>query len=138
VAVDSDTHNRTHRPRSTITHPPTHPPHPLPPDSEPELITDPTGQGAGCVLCKASDFLRGGFGDRTIMICDTCEREFHVDCLRRAGRCDLTELPAGDWYCSCECAVIRDQLDLWVGSGDVALGPAHSLQVRACVLVGGG
>jgi hypothetical protein len=156
-----------------------------PPPSEPELITDPTGQGAGCVLCKASDFLRGGFGDRTIMICDTCEREFHVDCLRSAGRCDLTEvgvrggmgeflggaagegaapqkcswllvllscraahasltpvaphpaprparrrqLPAGDWYCCCECAVVRDQLDLWVQQGDVGIGAAHSLQV---------
>ncbi|KIY93292.1 hypothetical protein MNEG_14670 [Monoraphidium neglectum] len=95
---------------------------------EPELITDPTGTGAGCVLCKASDFLRGGFGDRTIMICDTCEREFHVDCLRGAGRCDLKELPAGDWYCSCECAVLRDQIDIWVSQADVPLGATHSLQ----------
>jgi hypothetical protein len=70
------------------------PPPPRPSLSEPELITDPTGQGAGCVLCKASDFLRGGFGDRTIMICDTCEREFHVDCLRGAARCDLAEVGA--------------------------------------------
>lgn len=80
------------------------------------------------MLCKAGDFLRGGFGDRTIMICDTCEREFHVDCLRGAGRCDLRELPPGDWYCCHECAALRDQLDLWVKAGDVPLGPAHALQ----------
>jgi len=43
----------------------------------PEVVHDTDGLGSGCVLCHEPDFLRGAFGDRTIMICDTCEREFH-------------------------------------------------------------
>jgi hypothetical protein len=41
------------------------------------------------VLCKEHDFQRGGFGERTILICDQCEREFHVGCLRQQHGCDL-------------------------------------------------
>ena len=29
------------------------------------------------------DFERDSFGPRTIIICDQCEREFHVGCLRK-------------------------------------------------------
>eukprot|EP00882_Tetradesmus_deserticola_P028427 GHRQ01031665.1.p3 GENE.GHRQ01031665.1~~GHRQ01031665.1.p3 ORF type:complete len:105 (+),score=32.48 GHRQ01031665.1:453-767(+) len=67
----------------------------------PEVVHDTDGLGSGCVLCYEPDFLRGAFGERTIMICDTCEREFHVGCLRRHGRADLKEVrPAkggGGW-----------------------------------------
>ena len=55
--------------------------------------------GAGCVLCRQPDFLRGAFGDRTILLCDQCEREFHVGCLPQP----LTQVPQGRWYCSGEC-----------------------------------
>ena len=64
---------------------------------EPELITvagEAVSQG-GCVLCTSPDFLRGGFGDRTMIICDQCEREFHIGCLAEHGRARLTELPDG-------------------------------------------
>ena len=64
---------------------------------EPELITvagEAASQG-GCVLCTSPDFLRGGFGERTMIICDQCEREFHIGCLAEAGRARLTELPDG-------------------------------------------
>ena len=64
---------------------------------EPELITvagEAANQG-GCVLCNSPDFLRGGFGERTMIICDQCEREFHIGCLAEAGRARLTELPDG-------------------------------------------
>lgn len=64
---------------------------------EPELITvagEAASQG-GCVLCTSPDFLRGGFGDRTMIICDQCEREFHIGCLAEHGRARLTELPDG-------------------------------------------
>lgn len=60
--------------------------------SPPEVVHDTDGLGSGCVLCHEPDFLRGAFGDRTIMICDTCEREFHVGCLRDYGRADLKEV----------------------------------------------
>jgi hypothetical protein len=55
-------------------------------------VHDTDGLGSGCVLCHEPDFLRGAFGERTIMICDTCEREFHVGCLRSHGRADLKEV----------------------------------------------
>ena len=64
---------------------------------EPELIHvagEAANQG-GCVLCNSPDFLRGGFGDRTMIICDQCEREFHIGCLAEHGRAKLTELPDG-------------------------------------------
>lgn len=57
----------------------------------PEVVHDTDGLGAGCVLCHEPDFLRGAFGERTIMICDTCEREFHVGCLRERRLADLKE-----------------------------------------------
>ena len=56
------------------------------------MVHDTDGLGSGCVLCYQPDFLRGAFGDRTIIICDTCEREFHVGCLRDKGRADLKEV----------------------------------------------
>lgn len=58
----------------------------------PEVVHDTDGLGSGCVLCYEPDFLRGAFGDRTIIICDTCEREFHVGCLREQNRADLKEV----------------------------------------------
>lgn len=58
----------------------------------PEVVHDTDGLGSGCVLCHEPDFLRGAFGDRTIIICDTCEREFHVGCLREQNRADLKEV----------------------------------------------
>lgn len=64
---------------------------------EPELIHvagEAANQG-GCVLCNSPDFLKGGFGDRTMIICDQCEREFHIGCLAEHGRAKLTELPDG-------------------------------------------
>jgi hypothetical protein len=56
------------------------------------VVHDTDGLGSGCVLCHEPDFLRGAFGERTIMICDTCEREFHVGCLRSTGRAELKEV----------------------------------------------
>lgn len=61
------------------------------------MVHDTDGLGSGCVLCHEPDFLRGAFGDRTIIICDTCEREFHVGCLREQGRADLKEVCVCVW-----------------------------------------
>lgn len=40
---------------------------------------------SGCVMCHQNDFEKSGFGDRTILICDQCEREYHVGCMKDAG-----------------------------------------------------
>lgn len=63
----------------------------------PELVhvAEDAATHGGCVLCNSPDFLRGGFGDRTMIICDQCEREFHIGCLAEHGLAQLTELPDG-------------------------------------------
>lgn len=43
-----------------------------------------------CVLCRKTDFCNGkGLGPRTVIICDSCEKEYHVGCLREHGGEDL-------------------------------------------------
>ncbi|ERN07767.1 hypothetical protein AMTR_s00012p00102710 [Amborella trichopoda] len=53
------------------------------------------------------DFTKGGFDARTVMICDQCEREYHVGCLKDQGICDLKELPEGKWFCCVDCSMIH-------------------------------
>lgn len=59
------------------------------------MIHDLDHDAGGCCVCGRPDFALGEFCDRTMILCDQCEREFHVGCLRRDGRCDLTQLPTG-------------------------------------------
>jgi hypothetical protein len=47
----------------------------------------------GCMVCSEPDFSRKTFGPRTIMICDQCECEYHVQCLNASGQCDLKVRP---------------------------------------------
>jgi hypothetical protein len=62
-----------------------------------------------CNLCFKPDFLAGDtFGDRTMLFCDSCEREYHVGCLRDAGACDLAALPEGEFFCSDGCKRLCD------------------------------
>ena len=49
----------------------------------------------GCVLCDEKNFQRHGFTDLTVILCDQCEREFHVGCLRQHMGIHLEELPEG-------------------------------------------
>ncbi|KAK2657898.1 hypothetical protein Ddye_010950 [Dipteronia dyeriana] len=57
----------------------------------------------GCVICRGHDFISDTFSDRIVIICDQCEKEFHVGCLRDSGRCDLKEIPADKWFCCDDC-----------------------------------
>jgi hypothetical protein len=72
--------------------------------------------GAGCVLCGTIDFLRGAFGERTMLLCDQCEREFHVGCLRSSGRCVLESIPegAGSLHLSLPCYAAALSRKSWV------------------------
>ncbi|KAK4772947.1 hypothetical protein SAY87_027966 [Trapa incisa] len=65
---------------------------------------------SGCVLCGCYDFSRSGFGPRTIIICDQCEQEFHIGCLRDRKMANLKELPKGKWFCSGPCNLIHSTL----------------------------
>lgn len=49
----------------------------------------------GCVLCEEKNFQREGFSDLTVILCDQCEREFHVGCLRQHMGINLEGLPEG-------------------------------------------
>ncbi|XP_030926311.1 uncharacterized protein LOC115953027 isoform X1 [Quercus lobata] len=65
---------------------------------------------SGCVLCRGYDFSKSGFGPRTILLCDQCEMEFHVGCLREHKMAFLKELPKGEWFCSMDCTRINSTL----------------------------
>ncbi|KFM25801.1 Nucleosome-remodeling factor subunit BPTF [Auxenochlorella protothecoides] len=98
---------------------------------EGHIVMAEDGATGGCVLCHEPDFQRGGFGPRTIMICDQCEREFHVGCLADAGLAHLDALPEGEWFCSGECSAIHARLRARVEEGvvDIPGHPQHSWQV---------
>jgi hypothetical protein len=65
-----------------------------------------------------ADFDKDEFSDRTVIICDQCEREYHVGCLRSTGRCDLQAIPEGEWFCCATCASIRKSLNRLVSKGE--------------------
>ncbi|KAL2643333.1 hypothetical protein R1flu_010920 [Riccia fluitans] len=72
---------------------------------------------SGCVFCRSGEFAKLGFGPRTILLCDQCEREFHVGCLKEHGLANLTELPEGEWFCGKDCQHIHGILHLLVING---------------------
>ncbi|GJX55164.1 zinc finger, PHD-type containing protein [Tanacetum coccineum] len=41
------------------------------------------------------------------MLCDQCEKEYHVGCLRESRRCDLKTLPPDKWFCCDHCDMIH-------------------------------
>ncbi|KAL1827721.1 hypothetical protein DCAR_0206903 [Daucus carota subsp. sativus] len=75
----------------------------------------------GCVLCRGHDFSSGGFGEGTVIICDQCEKEYHVGCLKDHNIVDLKELPTGKWFCCSECSNIYSALESRVAVGDTEL-----------------
>ncbi|XP_057860467.2 uncharacterized protein LOC131069144 [Cryptomeria japonica] len=81
------------------------------------VVKAPEKTIGGCVLCRIEDFNKSGFGDRTVMLCDQCEKEFHVGCLRDHGMADLKELPEGEWFCTSDCKSIHSALKKLVQHG---------------------
>lgn len=65
---------------------------------------------SGCVLCRGYDFSKSGFGPRTIILCDQCEKEYHVGCLKKHKMANLKELPRGKWFCCPDCCRIHSIL----------------------------
>ncbi|KAF3659648.1 putative UDP-glycosyltransferase 73C4-like [Capsicum annuum] len=74
-----------------------------------------------CVLCRAYDFSKSGFGPRTVILCDQCEKEYHVGCLKKSKISDLKELPKGKWFCSTNCKRIYSALQNLLNSGEERL-----------------
>ncbi|KAJ6403366.1 hypothetical protein OIU84_015297 [Salix udensis] len=82
-------------------------------------------EAGGCVFCRGHDFERT-FGPRTVIICDQCEKEFHVGCLKEHEMQDLKELPKGKWFCCAGCERIHSALQKLVIRGEEKL-PDSSL-----------
>ncbi|KAI4383773.1 hypothetical protein MLD38_009573 [Melastoma candidum] len=85
------------------------------------VIPTPEVEVGGCALCRGHGFSRSGFGPQTVIICDQCEKEFHVSCLRDQGMADLKELPEGDWFCGMDCDRINCTLKRLVAHGEEKL-----------------
>ncbi|PWA87636.1 zinc finger, PHD-type [Artemisia annua] len=96
----------------------------------------PSKKGApACVLCKALDFSKTGFGPRTVIICDQCEKEYHVGCLKEHKMDDLKALPTGEWFCCGDCDKIHTSLAELVAGGekrlpDTSMGAIKKKQVE--------
>ena len=86
------------------------------------LLADLDSMQGGCALCRHSDFQAEGFGPRTVLLCDQCEREFHVECLHGSGRATLSALPPGAWFCQPQCESIARGLAQLVAAGEQPLG----------------
>ncbi|KAF7804553.1 Increased DNA methylation 1 [Senna tora] len=71
----------------------------------------------GCVVCREHDFSVAKFDERTVIICDQCEKEYHVGCLRDSGLCELQELPKDKWFCCDDCNRIYVALQKSVSAG---------------------
>ncbi|PWA99123.1 zinc finger, PHD-type [Artemisia annua] len=74
-------------------------------------------EAGGCVICRVPDFSVAEFDDRTVMLCDQCEKEYHVGCLRESGRCDLKALPPDKWFCCDDCDMIHGAIQGVVANG---------------------
>ncbi|KAL9336733.1 hypothetical protein Peur_071221 [Populus x canadensis] len=74
------------------------------------IVKNVEAELTGCALCRGYDFMRSGFGPRTIILCDQCEKEFHVGCLRSHKMANLKELPKGNWFCCMDCSRIHSTL----------------------------
>ncbi|KAL8492647.1 hypothetical protein ACS0TY_024005 [Phlomoides rotata] len=59
---------------------------------------------------RGNDFSKSGFGPRTVILCDQCEKEYHVGCLKNCKLADLKKLPNGKWFCSTSCKWIYSAL----------------------------
>ncbi|MQL74742.1 hypothetical protein Taro_007094, partial [Colocasia esculenta] len=75
------------------------------------IIVAPSLETGCCSICRRNNFsCNDSFNEETVIICDQCEKEYHVGCLRSSGSCDLQALPKGNWFCCSSCLSIHDSL----------------------------
>ncbi|KAL9688704.1 hypothetical protein QQ045_033128 [Rhodiola kirilowii] len=85
------------------------------------IVNMDEGDVTACALCRACDYTKSGFDSRTIIICDQCELEFHVGCLKKHKMADLKKLPKGKWFCGDDCNTIYASLRKLLDRGEVKL-----------------
>ncbi|KAF8091795.1 hypothetical protein N665_0436s0055 [Sinapis alba] len=81
------------------------------------VVKPPESEIGGCVFCRSHDFSVGKFDDRTVILCDQCEKEYHVGCLRENELCDLKGIPQDKWFCCSDCSRIHTALQSSVSCG---------------------
>ncbi|XP_042499686.1 increased DNA methylation 1-like [Macadamia integrifolia] len=61
-----------------------------------------------CGICGLGEFNKNKdeFTENTTSVCNQCEHEFHVGCLRRKGFTKLKARSGGNWFCSNNCEKI--------------------------------
>ncbi|KAJ4969996.1 hypothetical protein NE237_003095 [Protea cynaroides] len=74
------------------------------------IVNTSEAEVGGCTLCRGHGFSKSSFGPRTVLLCDQCEKEFHVGCLRDHKMADLKELPKEKWFCCVDCSRINSAL----------------------------
>ncbi|KAL6575797.1 hypothetical protein OROHE_000778 [Orobanche hederae] len=75
----------------------------------------------GCAICRGPDFSKSEFNGRTVIICDQCEKEYHVGCLKEQDIDDLKALPENEWFCSPQCSKIHSALQKLISDGEQSL-----------------
>ncbi|XP_056694051.1 uncharacterized protein [Spinacia oleracea] len=98
------------------------------------VVKSPETLCGGCALCRAHDFSVDYFDDRTVIICDQCEKEYHVGCLRGDGRCDLKELPKNKWFCCNDCDRIYVALRDHVVRGSAIIPALELIKIKRKLL----
>ncbi|XP_051143474.1 uncharacterized protein LOC127259898 [Andrographis paniculata] len=81
---------------------------------------EPDTEGC-CTICRGNDFTKSKFDGHTVMICDQCEKEYHVRCLKEHNMDDLKELPEHEWFCTKACNNMYSALQKLVDSGEQRL-----------------
>ncbi|KAF3553686.1 hypothetical protein F2Q69_00012285 [Brassica cretica] len=66
-------------------------------------------------------FCRLSFNSRTVILCDQCEKVFHVGCLKDHNITDLKELHKDKWFCSLGCKKINTSLGDLIVQGEEKL-----------------
>ncbi|KAI3687860.1 hypothetical protein L1987_81563 [Smallanthus sonchifolius] len=94
-----------------------------------------------CSLCRSYDFCEDGFNDQTVIVCDQCELEFHIGCLREHYIANLKALPPGSWFCSVECGRLNYAVKVLVSCGaqkvpDSLVGNITDLDVKWIIVHG--
>ncbi|XP_078182549.1 increased DNA methylation 1-like isoform X2 [Carex rostrata] len=84
----------------------------------------------GCALCKIPGFCTEAFNDETMLLCDQCDKEYHVGCLRNHNIADFKRLPEEDWFCTGDCKTIHEAIRKVVLAGDMQLQPSDLDLVR--------
>ncbi|KAF6171565.1 hypothetical protein GIB67_018089 [Kingdonia uniflora] len=83
--------------------------------------TQETTEVGGCSLCRHPSFSKSRFGPSTVILCDQCEKEFHVGCLSDHKMADLKQLPKGKWFCCKDCSRIHSVLQRLIVRGSEKL-----------------